>query len=215
MKVKKLFGTIIMMILSFLLITGTSAMASPKAPENITLPYQTEGKKDNTHFYFISDSSSKTVVKDLKSSNKKVVTAFFDKTQPNFIGFKTKKAGTANVTGVLYEGKKNIGKFTVNVKVYKYKSPVKSFKLGKNNYSSKLRKRQIVRIKKSGKCKVKIKEKTGWKLSVIRYYNGKKWKTIKNGASVKLKKNRYSEIVAEFHNEKSGLLQPIILVINE
>ena len=82
----------------------------------------------------------------VKSSNKKVATVkIVDGGSYNYILITKKKAGTTKITYKL-AGKTK----TVTFKVYKWKNPVKTLKLGSKNYASKFKKTPSLDLYGSG-----------------------------------------------------------------
>lgn len=148
-----------------------------------------------------ADSDLNTTIKNLKSSNTKVLTVKID--NPQCIRIQLKKAGTAKVT-YKYQGVKHTVKYIVK----NYANPVKTFKFGKKNYASK--------FKKSDRCEDPIGEKRA-KLSVVPAKNWKLksiWTTTEDLEESKVKNN--TKVTAEYItlklvNKKTKIVQELYL----
>lgn len=121
-------------------------------------------------------------VKNLKSSNKKVVVA---KTSGQYTWLTPKKAGTSNVT-FSYKGKK----FKAKVIVKRYTNPIKNIKIGSKIYSGQFESKGMVEMavkKVKGKA-IKVTAQKDWKLYSMRvtYVSGENFydKKIKNNAKL-------------------------------
>ena len=182
--------------------------------------------KDWNHYWLDTDAVfDQEAAVTMKSSKKSVV-------KPGSSGsdFIAKKAGTAKITMKGKKGNK-AKKYKCTVKVVKYKNPVKKFKIGKKDYTSKLNKPvyqdawAAMKVKK-GKAKISIKPKNGWKVKKIRYW----WeqfdaegnlvnqfdKKVKNNSKIAIKKgaNYDSGLIITMTNKKEKLSQVYELMIN-
>lgn len=154
----------------------------------------------------IINPTKKTSIKNLKSSNKKIV-----KVQPwdkklNTVKIDAYKPGKSTITGVLYEGKKKIKKFKIEVVITKYECPVATFKVGNTDYASKYKKiaSYSKSFKKGKKLKINIKAKKGWKIEKIEYISDKKGKEISNNSIITCNK-KHSDIRVRFTNKKKTI----------
>lgn len=155
-------------------------------------------------------------VTNVKSSNKKVLTASWHADNATIVELKLKKAGKANVSfNLVNKGKTT--KFKTAVTVKKWQNPCASFKAGNTNYVSKFKKQSWYTVSHKGtpKRKVSVKAAKGWKLCQVYYQkgDGKYWTKMKNNSSVKfsVKKKDYMYITAEFQNEKTKEYRTVIL----
>ena len=167
-------------------------------------------------------------VRNLKSSNKKIAVPrwAYEDIDPNSFSKEVdvfcKKTGTAKISGSVYKDGKKLSSFSFKVKIYKYASPVKSFKIGKNNLAKKIKKEPAVAMKVTGskKFKISVKANTGWKLKSLKLekytMEGKIIsKKIKNGKTVKINGNDNTSIVAKLYNKKQGRYQEVQVLLSE
>ena len=195
----------------------TVALAAdvPYLPETAEFPIG-ENEAHNGYGLVIQNYTSKTVIKKLKSSDKSVIKASWTKKDKDCIQIDCLKPGKATITGVLYQGKKEIGAFKIEATVYQYDSPVKSFKLNNKDYAKKLKKddQYNLTIKKKEKFMVSIKPNDGWTLQFIEFYDGKKLKNIENNSTITCKRsNQYVNVF--FHNSKINRTESVVIYINK
>jgi len=153
-------------------------------------------------------------VKNLKTSNKKVVTVDWSKENAGNLEFIARGVGKATVSGAFYKGKKKISSFKIKVTVHKYVSPVKTFKIGKKDYASLFKKDGSPTRKLKGKVsgKLQIKAKKGWKIEYINgNIDGKYHESIKNGKKLTIKKE-FSDVGVGFYNQKLDRSEYVSLV---
>lgn len=102
------------------------------------------------------------------SSNKKVLTAA---SYYGNINLTVKKAGKAVVTYSVkdYDTNKTV-KVQDTYKIYDYKNPIQSFKIGKTQLASKFNDTPFCPITKNLKGKLSVSVKKGWKLVTIRQH---------------------------------------------
>lgn len=165
----------------------------------------------------------KGMLKNLKSSNTKIVRAFDygdmfpedyatkRRAEVNFVGL---KPGTAQVT-FTYKGEAH----TVKVVVKKYTRPVKTLKVGSTNYARKLKKRPYTVAKYgslSGK-KLTVKAAKGWKITgkieyAIVKNNRYRYKKIRNGGI--LPKGDVRGVWINLKNVKTGHIVTAYVYVN-
>ena len=93
--------------------------------------------------------------------------------------------------------------YMINVNVHKYVNPFKRFNVGGKKYAARFSSNSdyTKRSVKSGKYKVNIKLKKGWKLQKIQFQkknnNGSKSKrkTIKNGGRIRVKRVTFEDVI--------------------
>lgn len=177
-------------------------IASLKGTVKVSM-YKT-GKTYITYGY-----AGNSAIKSAKSSNKKVATVKADNSSLKYgysqLAVSLKKAGSTKLT-FKYKGKKHVVKY----KVYKYKNPVKTFKVGTKNYASGFRSTPDCSPARVVYGKVKVKPASGWKLKGISACLEKGGvKAVKNG--YKIKKGALSNMWATLVNKKTGLEQSVDL----
>ena len=101
------------------------------------------------------------------SSNKKVLTTA---THYGNINLTVKKAGKAVVTYSVKDDNNKTVKVQDTYKIYDYKNPIQSFKIGKTQLASKFNKTPFCPITKNLKGKLSVSVKKGWKLVSIRQH---------------------------------------------
>lgn len=172
--------------------------------------------KGQINWLYIENFPKNGQVKNVKSSNTKVMKASWSKRDPEFIRLKFKKTGKATISFDVVYGqttKSLKSKVTVN----KYQRPCSTFKIGKKNYVSKLKGSSyyMTSYKGNQKCKISIKPAKGWKLDSIYYYNNKmtKNKKIRNNTTIKMsgKKGSYTAVTADFINKKTKEWQSVTI----
>ena len=144
-------------------------------------------------YIYLQGVSKASAITNLKTSKKSVAKISKDVNGDTaVISIAPKKAGTTNVTyNVKYEGKTIKAKTKVILR--KYVSPLKSFKIGSTNYTSKIKKTGHLRVDKALKGKLSIKLKSGYKIHAISIYSwsgGSSPKTGKNNKTVKVPKGK-------------------------
>ncbi len=195
----------------------TAKAADDPCVDNFTGVYEPKNKSQ-TNWLYIQNFPKNARVKNLKSSNTKVLKASWNKKDPEFIVLKFKKTGKATVSfDVVYGNRTKSLKSKVTVN--KYQRPCSSYKIGKKNYASKLKGTSyyMAPYKGNQKYKISIKPAKGWKLQEINYSNNKmnKNKKIKNNTTIKCsgKKNSYTWIEAWFENKKTGQIQLVYMTL--
>lgn len=124
----------------------------------------------------------------------------------------TNKAGKTELSFVGKSGKI----YTINLTVVKYSNPVSKFKINSKNYASKFKKSSMPALTSSGKQKISIKAKKGWKVVDLHYtfynYSGKiKTKKFKNNRSVNISKKYSGFIDATLKNKKTNAITILTL----
>lgn len=113
-------------------------------------------------------------------------------------------------------GEKSGKIYTINLTVVKYSNPVSKFKINSKNYASKFKKSSMPALTSSGKQKISIKAKKGWKVVDLHYtfynYSGKiKTKKFKNNRSVNISKKYSGFIDATLKNKKTNAITILTL----
>lgn len=150
-------------------------------------------------------SSKKSVVEAKASSDKKSISLFAN------------KAGSAKVTVTVTKKNGKKSSYPINVTVYKYINPVKSFKIGSKSFSFKKKSQQEWSPEygfydEKMKAKISVTPKAGWKLKAIYTNNDKK---VKNKSKVTIKGTDFTYFIAEFYNAKQKLTETVDIGINE
>ena len=120
-------------------------------------------------------------------------------------------------SNLLFPEKGKSGKiYTINLTVVKYSNPVSKFKINSKNYASKFKKSSMPALTSSGKQKISIKAKKGWKVVDLHYtfynYSGKiKTKKFKNNRSVNISKKYSGFIDATLKNKKTNAITILTL----
>lgn len=207
-RILKINFVIVFLLLSFF-IAHSNVEAKPQISAN-DIDINDLGLSGGGRYFVQIDiikATNKTSIKKLKSSNGKILDATWKKDEKIILS-RVFKIGKATITGVLYEGKKKVKKFTIHVTVHKYKNPVRIFKLGNINYASKYNKSDTVidnrKFLKKKKLKVYIKPKKGWKLQCIYLANRKNHiqiRRLSNGSTFTRKKAAYMGVI--LYNRKS------------
>lgn len=209
---KKIRGIAVMIAFAIIVQVFAPALAvkaadAPYVFDNLTGVIEPQDK-EKENWIPIENFPKNGKVKNLKSSNTKVVKASWNKKEPTWIVLTYKKAGKATVSFDVVYGKKTTSlKFKVTVK--KYQRPCTAFKIGKKNYAAKLKGKSFydTTYKGSPKYKISVKASKGWKLDSIYCYNSKtqKDKRIKNNTTIKLSgpKGTYTTVYAVFENKKT------------
>ena len=172
-------------------------------------------RSNKTNKGFCNFACKKGKLTKVKSSNAKVVEVrpwgddWKDSKGITIVGL---KKGKATIT-YTYKGKTR----KVKVVVKKYSNPIKTLKIGKKNYASKLKKDMSVDLAKWNACngkKLSVTPANGWKIvSMTCGYNDGDWskfyaKKVKNGG--KLPKAVNGEVlVIVLKNTKNGAYQTI------
>lgn len=148
--------------------------------------------------------SKKSEIKNLKSSNKDIKV----RAEEGYIVAEYgNKAGKATITCTV----KNV-KLKTTLTVLKYTNPLKEFKLGKNNYTSKYNNSYVFNINKAVKNQnLSIKAKSGWKIVSVYVSegNGKGVSSYKElskfSTKISLKEKYSSYVYVKLYNKKSDL----------
>ena len=186
----------------------------PEEPERVVFAdacetfYYPKDKKANIFTLDFDNEDEACTLVSLKVSNKKVISVskVYEKGTSTIKHFKikVKKVGDAAIKFKWKQGGKTYShKFQVFVK--KYDNPLKSIKIGKTSFTSKVTKCNEVNLKrKTYKGKVALKTNKGWKIKSISIddVNTYKTKKIKNNKSIKLKKGQVLSV--ECRNKKTG-----------
>ena len=142
----------------------------------------------------------------VKLSNKKVARIVMDE-EAGRLEVEAKKPGKTTLT-YKFKGKKH----KVKIRIYKYRNPVASFKVGGKQYKSRYNKKQIIdfgtkRITLPA-GKVKVVPAKNWKLKTIDFTWAGAGKTIKNGG--KMPKNA-EYMTVTLRNKKTKVEQDLIM----
>ena len=154
-----------------------------KSPQTIFLYPGADGMQTISLVASKDDDGSQSTPESCKSSNPKVLSV--DGAYSGAVDLTVKKAGKATIT-VGYEGET----YTIKFIVKKYVSPVKTLKIGKKNYASKLKKWDYTLASTSKlKGKLNVVPAKNWKLKSAKlgyYTKGMSYKTksVKNGAKI-------------------------------
>lgn len=165
-----------------------------------------------TYLYSVYNMPANGKIKNVTISDSKIATVA---ARPDGIEIKVKKAGTATIKfNVKYGSKKK--SFTAKLTVYKYSNPVKSYKLGGKEIKAGYNKgtSYYLTLKKAQKVKFNVKAKSGWKITSFTYYckgTTKRYNT--NSPTIKLKKVAGSSVQINFRNEKTGLIENLVVWI--
>lgn len=131
------------------------------------------------------------------------------------IAIKVKKAGTATIKFKVKYGSK-IKQFSTKLRVYKYTNPIKSYVIGGLELKPKYKNAMScnLRISKDMNVKFDVKAKSGWKITSFTYHcNGKVTRYTTNAPIIKLQKVNGSSVQINFTNNKTGLVENIVLWI--
>lgn len=197
----------------FLLVQGSMSLMETEAKEAVSVPRQIECSYEKSPEAFngvglvIQNCPAKAKVKNLKSSNQKIVKVSWNAEQRDIINVDYYRTGKAKISFDLIYGKVK-KHFTCKVIVKNYVNPCKSFKLGSKNYASGFssKSQQYVTYKGTKKYKVSVKPAKGWKLQEILFYNNKTTKVIKNNSTVTCKSS-WNYIAAYFYKPGTGEYQ--------
>ena len=171
--------------------SASVVLADPYIPEKKV--YYMDGTSGVTYIY-LHGVTKTSAITNLKTSKKSVAKVFKDvpdgKTAA--VAILPKKAGTTTITfKVKYNGKTIKGKTKFIAR--KYSSPLKSFKVGSKNFTSKFKKTGHLQVDKALKGKLSIKLKSGYKISQMSIYSwsgGSFVKEPKNNKSVNVPKGK-------------------------
>ena len=178
------------------------SLENPKG--TITVFYFTDSKYQDLNYSFLGAYKTSAKVKAAKSSNKKVMTAkCTNNERTHYVDLHFKKPGKAKLT-YKFKGKKH----TVTFIVKKYKNPLKTFKIGKKNILSKFNKVYYEVAPANCTGELKVKAKSGWKITKIKKYTGSAAKRIKNGS--KIGKGTSSMVLTVKH-KKTGIKHELFL----
>lgn len=167
---------------------------------------------DGSYLYSVYNMPSNGKIQNVKISDSKIATVA---ARPDGIEVKAKKAGAATVKFTVKYGTKKKN-FTAKLTVYKYSNPVKSFKLGGKEIKASYNKgtSYYLTLKKAQKVKFNVKAKAGWKITSFTYYcNGASKRYNTNSPTIKLKKAAGSSVQINFTNEKTGLIENLVVWI--
>lgn len=128
------------------------------------------------------------------------------------------KKGKTKATITIKYGKnlKKTAKLKLNIKVNKYTNPCASLKIGKKNFSSGLKKDIFLYVgKQSGKVKLSVKAKKGWKVAGIEAWdmNAEKYKKLKNNK--KFDSSKYIDFDVTFENIKTKAKVDVYVFLND
>ena len=164
---------------------------------------------DNACYIPIQNFPKNGKITKVTSSNPKVVKASVAEYSNSTIELYVKKTGKATVKVKIKAGKKTYN-LKCSVVVRNYVSPISSLKIGNKQYKSSVSKLDYfsIKYKKNSKYKISVKCKKNWQLTHIGFFEGSKYKTIKNNGKITVKKvNSY--LVLSFYNSKTKALEDI------
>lgn len=167
---------------------------------------------EGIYVYSVANMPANGKIKNVTISNKKIAEV---SAREDGISIKAKKAGTATVKFTVKYGTKT-KKFSTKVTVYKYANPIKTYVIGGLELKSKYKNTTSysLKIKKDMNVKFNVKAKSGWKITSFTYYcNGKATRYTTNAPIIKLKKVNGSSVQINFTNNKTGLVENIVLWI--
>ena len=204
--VKKLSTLFIVAVLAVTMLLPATANAQErtiKYKQNLVL------SKENT---FASNLLFPEKVKSCTSTNKNILNPDMVVLDEKSVAIYTNKAGKTELSFVGKSGKI----YTINLTVVKYSNPVSKFKIDSKNYASKFKKSSMPALTSSGKQKISIKAKKGWKVVDLHYtfynYSGKiKTKKFKNNRSVNISKKYSGFIDATLKNKKTNAITILTL----
>ncbi|MDO5539204.1 MAG: hypothetical protein Q4F83_03915 [Eubacteriales bacterium] len=172
---------------------------------------------NQVYITFSKLSSTNVTVKNLKSSNKKVVTvgkpSVSSYVKSLSIPLTFKKAGSAYISFDLKIGKKTYS-YKKKVSAVKYTNPMKSFKIGKTEFASRYKKYAgPVILNKALSGKLKIVPNKNWKIIFMdKMTLGEGSSKVKNNTKIVLK--RPSVLTVVLQNKKTGAVSSIALQIH-
>ena len=219
---KKSILRVLVLVLIAALFLGAQSVAfaeesaKPFLPTESAFPYKSDPDASNGYGLVIQNYTEDTVLKKVKSSDPSVVKASWTKKDGECLNIQLQKPGTATISGVIYQGGKKVGSFKTKATVYKYESPVKSFKLGSTDYAKEFKNKDqyYLTLKKTKTLKVSIKPASGWKLSWIEFYEGEDVKEIKNNTKVTFR-NSWNYVNVFFYNEKLGRDESVVIYVQK
>lgn len=212
------WGMMFVLTMLVMMISMTASALSPSFPVLTKLVYEPKG--NNTVFVY-GDVPNGAVIKNVKSSNRAVVTAkpFFKGASTEegslpMITFTARKAGKSVVTFDVAYGNGKTKHLKTTVKVTNYQSPIASIKINGRELAYRFRKKSNihVKLKRTRENTFSIKVKKGWKL--VNFYNGYTGDTISSSRTFTVKypdilhliADEYEaySIYAKFYNIKTG-----------
>ena len=216
-QMKKLLTKILSMAIVFVMVMclvppmEAKAASKPEFSTTHYLRYYPKDKASNKNSYYFGDWGKNYKIASIKSSNPKVATlskTYKDKS--TFLILTTKKAGTTTITFKAKIGSK-YQKYKTKVTVTKYTSPLKSFKIGGTNLTSRSNKVDVFNLggKKTVKGKLALKLNKNWEITSVNFVNANnkwKWNMNKKG-TVTLKKN--CQLFINCRNKKTGARETI------
>lgn len=187
------FMVLMILITCFNPVQTFAAVTKPSFPDVIDLM-----DCESDYGYQIGNFGDKLTIKNMKSSNKSVVTASAVKEGTlTYIDFKIKKAGSSVLTFKVKIGNKTFS-YKTKVNVRKYTNPLKTCKIGSRNFIPTFNMYNSCEVGKKMSGKFKLALKSGWKLVSIQTYNsetGGNFKSyIKVPSKITLKKNELLKI---------------------
>ena len=213
-KTRKLIAMIagLAVILTIMLFATSVAFADEELPTSITTLYYPKQKSslETNNYYSITSDISYDVDLSKSSIDDPSIVSF--KESDGYVYLLLKKAGTTMIhLSATPVGSSESKIYDIRVKLEKYVNPVKTFKIGKKNYASKLKKFDFVMVDKNKvKGKLKVKAAKGWKIVRIeRLTTGDQTVRIKNNKKVTLKRGK--SIYVYCKNKKTGQLIQLIL----
>lgn len=174
------------MVAVFTLLAGMSAFAKTHK-ETKGVPYFSWQKEYPVY------SGPASGISKVKSSNKKVASVATRNGASGIdVYLKIQKPGTTTLS---YKVKKNGKTDSYKIKLNIYKNPFKTLKIGSTNYKSQFNNGDYSTLM-SGKGKVNIKVKKGWKIKSIKVQEaGSKWRKLKKGEKVDIENKHSLEII--------------------
>ena len=212
-KLTKILSMALVFVMVMCLVPPVEATAAsrPHYPYAHNERYYPNKKSANTIPYAFGSYKVNYKVTGIKSTNKKVAT--MTKTYKNnftYLNLELKKEGSTTITfNVNIAGRTE--KYTTRVTVKKYSPPLKTLKIGKTNFSSKIKNVEHYNIGgKTIKGKLNIKLNKNWEIISVNFTNAQgKMKGIKSNANITMKEKCY--LFVNCRNKKTGVRETVML----
>lgn len=169
--------------------------------------------KNHSYLYHVWNLPSSGKITKVSISNKKIAT--IEKRGTDTVSIKPKKTGKATVKVTVKYGSTQ-KTFTSKLTVYKYTNPLKSYKLAGKEIKAKFNKTNITgsyTFKKNQTVTFKVTPKSGWKMGSFSYYYGNGKSKRYSVSSPKIKMVENGSIQINMVNNKTGLIENIVLHI--
>lgn len=162
-----------------------------RIPYKVEMEYFKKAPEAWMNEEMIADSTDCTIDMASVKSSKSKVAVLISETDKNgriYYSVKAKKAGKTTLTmKVQLAGKQEYVKKTIKVTVKKYAPAVKTLKIGKTNFSKRLKSTFFIEQKKDVSGKLVVKAKNGWKIKSIELMdNNLNTKKVKNNQKIRM-----------------------------